>query len=139
MEFGENEVGKVIYEHVYEKNEFHNNLHIYRDLVYVRNHLAKVACEIYGLESMIYLTTGIIDRFDNPKVELECAATKVYSQEILRNLSEIATDVIGSPATISGHSIGLEITNATQLQFGERGLKSYIGQTGLRHALVSSL
>lgn len=87
---------------------------------------------------MIYLTTGIIDQFDNPKVELECAATKVYSQEILQKLSQIAMSLIGSPVTVSGHSIDIDIMDITQLQFNEKALKSYIGQVGLQHAIVNA-
>ncbi|XP_055304084.1 complex I assembly factor ACAD9, mitochondrial-like [Sitodiplosis mosellana] len=108
-----------------------------RDLLHVRYCLAKLACDVYGLESMIYLNAGIIDQYDNPKVDLECAVTKAYSQDILWNLTRFAMDLIDTPVTIEGHPIDLDIRNAIQLQYHETSssLKSYAGRVGLQHAM----
>lgn len=107
----------------------------------MRYTLAQLACGVYGLESMIYLNTGIIDQYDNPKVDLECAVTKAYSQDILRNITRFATDVINTPVTVEGHLIELDIRNAIQLQYHEtsNSLKSYVGRVGLQHAMVNIL
>lgn len=87
---------------------------------------------------MIYLNAGIVDQYDNPKVDLECAITKAYSQDILRNITRFAMDLIDTPVTIEGHPIELDIRNAIQLQYYEtsNALKSYVGQEGLQHAMV---
>lgn len=116
-------------------------IYVFRDILYVRHNLAKLGCNIYGLESMIYLNAGIIDRYDNPKVELECAITKAYSHDILQNLTQLAVSLIGSPITIAEHKIDLDIMNAVQLQRREtsRGLKSHVGREGLQHAMVDAL
>lgn len=89
---------------------------------------------------MIYLSAGIIDTYDNPKVDLECAVTKAYSQDILRNLTKFAMDLIDTPVTIEGHPIELDIRNATQLQFYENSgaLKSYAGRVGMQLAMVET-
>lgn len=110
----------------------------YSDLRYIRHNLAKLACDLYGLESMIYLSAGIIDTYDNPKVDLECAITKAYSQDILRDLSEFALNLIDNPVTIKGHSIDLDVRNAIQLQHYETSntLKRHVGRIGLLHAWV---
>lgn len=99
---------------------------------------AKIACDLYGLESMIYLNAGIIDKYDNPKVDLECAITKAYSQDILHNVTQFAMNLCGNPSTIIGHPIGLDVRNAIQLQYNEtsNALKSYVGRVGLCHAWV---
>lgn len=88
---------------------------------------------------MIYLTTGIIDRYDNPKVDLECAITKAYSQDILRNLTRFAMNLIGTPVTIASHPVELDLRNAIQLQHNESSsiLKEYVGRSGLQHAAVN--
>lgn len=89
---------------------------------------------------MIYLTAGIIDEYDNPKVELECAATKAYSQELLWNVASFALNLIGMPATVVGHPIEQEIKNALHLQNCREtsgALKQYIGSVGLRYCFVS--
>lgn len=116
-------------------------MHICRELNYVRENLAKIASDLYGLESMIYLTTGIIDQYDNPKVDLECAVAKAFSQDILRSITQLAMNLAHVPVTIAGHPIGLDIRNAIQLQCNETSvaLKTYAGRIGLQHALVNTL
>lgn len=39
--------------------------------------LSKATLGVYAMESMIYLTAGIVDEFDKPDVVLESAITKV--------------------------------------------------------------
>lgn len=103
--------------------------------------MAKIACDLYGLESMIYLTAGIIDRYDNPKVDFECAISKAYSQDILRRLTQFAMNLINTPATITSHPVELDLRNAIQLQYNETSstLKSYVGRVGIQHAAVKLL
>lgn len=105
----------------------------------MRQSLAKLACELYGLESMIYLTTAIFDQYDNPKVDMECAISKAYSQDILQNLTKFAMNLIATPVTIAGHSVDLDIQNAIQLQYNETSavLKNYVATTGMTHATVN--
>lgn len=43
----------------------------------VQAHLASATACIYGMESMIYLTAGLLDEFESPDVNLEAAITKV--------------------------------------------------------------
>lgn len=112
-----------------------------RDLVHVRENLAKIACQLYGLESMIYLTAGIHDKYDNPKIDLECAITKAYSLDILRNVSQFAMNLIDTPSTILAHSFGLQIRDFIQLQYNETSsaLKAHVGKIGMQHAKVCRL
>lgn len=111
---------------------------VYRDLQYVRENIGKMACSLYGLESMIYLTTGIIDQYDNPKVDMECIVTKAFSQDILRNITEFAMNLVNKSVTVAGHPVGLDIRDAIQLQYAETSgaLKSHAGQIGIQHAMV---
>lgn len=106
----------------------------------MRENIGKIACNLYGLESMIYLTTGIIDQYDNPKVDLECMVTKAYSQDILRNITDFAMNLINAPTTVAGHPAGLDVRDAIQLQCNETSgaLKSYVGRIGIQHAMVRS-
>lgn len=43
----------------------------------IKNRLAKSVCDTYAIESMTYLTTGLIDRYENQDVDLEAAMLKV--------------------------------------------------------------
>lgn len=107
----------------------------------MRERIGKIACTLYGLESMIYLTTGIIDQYDNPKVDLECVVTKAYSQDILRNIADFALNLMKSPATVAGHEVGVDVRDAMQLQCDETNgaLKNHAGRIGLQHAMVRVL
>lgn len=112
----------------------------YRDSLYAQSTLGKLGSELYALESMIYLTAGIIDEYDNPKVELECAATKAYSQDLLLSVANSALSIIGATATVRGHPIEQEIKNGIQLQYHREtssSLKQYIAKIGMRHCFVS--
>lgn len=44
----------------------------------VQVQLANATSSIYGMESMIYFTAGLLDEFENPDVGLEAAITKVF-------------------------------------------------------------
>lgn len=66
-----------------------NHLFLYqnfiRDLDLFKNSLSKAVCDTYALESMIYLTAGIIDGYENADVDLETAIIKVC-QYVGRNI-----------------------------------------------------
>lgn len=88
---------------------------------------------------MIYLSSGIIDMYDNPMVDLECAIAKAYSQDILRNLNRFAMHLMDIPVSIEDHSIAVDIRNTIQLQYNETSsaLKSYVGRIGLQQTRVN--
>lgn len=47
------------------------------EAVSLRSVIGKYTCSIYALESMLYLTTGIMDKYDNTNIDLETAIFKV--------------------------------------------------------------
>lgn len=47
------------------------------EAVTLRTAIGKYTCSIYALESMLYLTTGIMDKYDNTNIDLETAIFKV--------------------------------------------------------------
>lgn len=88
---------------------------------------------------MIYLSTGIIDEYDNPKVDLESAVTKAFSQDILKNLLEFAFSIMGGSATIGSEKIQKDLLNALQLlNVGgtSDALKKYVATKGIQHCVV---
>lgn len=48
------------------------------DLDFIKIKLGQLTSQLYQLESMIYLTTGLIDEYENPKVDYETAMVKVW-------------------------------------------------------------
>lgn len=55
----------------------------------VRKGLGMAACRLYALESMIYLTTGLYDEYENPKIFMETAILKVNTDSIIRSSEQI--------------------------------------------------
>lgn len=43
----------------------------------IRKLIAEAACSVYGIESTLYLTTAIIDLYEDAKVEVESASIVV--------------------------------------------------------------
>lgn len=83
---------------------------------------------------MIYLTTGIIDQYDNPKVDLECAVCKAFSQDILMKIAKSTINIIGAEATMQEC-----IHDAFQLSYiteTSDTLKRYVARIGLQHCVV---
>lgn len=96
--------------------------------------------KLYAVESMIYHSTGNIDQFDNPKVDLESAATKALSQDVLKDLVEFSISLVGKSSTLDAEELGQDIRNAIQLQTlggSSDALKKYIATKGLEHCVVS--
>lgn len=90
---------------------------------------------------MIYLSTGILDDYDNPKVDLESAVTKAFSQDILKNLLEFAFSLMGSSATMGSEEIQRDLLNALQLQNvggTSDALKKYAATKGIQYCVVSA-
>lgn len=65
--------------HFFANNIFITFLHRrgHNEAVTLRAAIGKYTCSIYALESMLYLTTGIMDKYDNSNVNLETAIFKV--------------------------------------------------------------
>lgn len=43
----------------------------------IKEKIAKMASDVYAMESMTYLTAGLIDRYEKPDLSVEAAAVKV--------------------------------------------------------------
>lgn len=108
---------------------------IHRDLRLVQYKFGDIVADLYALESMIYLTTGIIDQYDNPQVDLECAICKAFSQDILMKIAKTAINLMGTEATMQEC-----IQDAFQLNYTTETsdtLKRYVARVGLQHCLVN--
>lgn len=130
--------------------------------VTLRNVLGKYSCSIYALESMLYLTTGIMDKYENTNIDLETAIFTVkpefssffvielcnmrfdcnfqtYSQDQLLNLTIELLNFVDTRVTLRDHPLNHLIRNAIQFKFCEpqNELKLHIGREGIRYRLVN--
>ncbi|XP_001360554.3 complex I assembly factor ACAD9, mitochondrial [Drosophila pseudoobscura] len=108
-----------------------------KDLEMTRVHLSRAMCSVYAMESMLYLTAGLLDEFQGQDVTLESAITKYYT---LKQLYAIASDnlgIVGPKSLHSGQPTELGLRDAAQLYTqGESidTLSMFIALTGLQYA-----
>ncbi|XP_050431779.1 uncharacterized protein LOC126840217 [Adelges cooleyi] len=69
---------QITVENVIKKERLGDKLRHYDSVIKT---LSKALINIYTIESMIYLTTWMIDGFDNADVELEVASTEMYTRQ----------------------------------------------------------
>ncbi|XP_054739924.1 complex I assembly factor ACAD9, mitochondrial [Anastrepha obliqua] len=107
------------------------------DMEMLRMHLSEASCATYAMESMIYMTAGILDEFASPDVTLEAAITKYFSLTQLFKIAAKSMDIIGPKSLLSGRETEVLFRDAAQLYTqGETmdTLRLYIALTGLQHA-----
>lgn len=98
--------------------------------------LSEMVCSTYALESMIYLTAGLADVYDNQDVELESTIIKVFSQQTLMKIAISGLNFMGPRSLIEGQPMELYLRNAIQLVYSSEALNALtliIGLTGLQH------
>ncbi|XP_011201063.2 complex I assembly factor ACAD9, mitochondrial [Bactrocera dorsalis] len=108
-----------------------------KDMEMLQMHLSKASCATYAIESMIYMTAGILDEFATPDVALEAAITKYYSLTQLFKIAGKSMDIIGPKSLISGQETEVLFRDSAQLYTqGESvdTLRLYIALAGLQHA-----
>jgi len=99
-------------------------------------------CSVYAMESMLYLTAGLLDEFRAQDVTLESAITKYFT---LRQVYAIASQnlgVVGPKSLLSGETTELGLRDAAQLCTQGESLDTlgmFIALTGLQHAGVNFL
>lgn len=110
------------------------------DMELVKYRLATVVNECYALESMIYLTAGIIDTYDNPDIELETAIIEAFGREKLLKIATDTLNFMGLQTLLSGTEPEKLFKNAIHLYaHGELvdSLKLFIAFGGLQFVAVS--
>ncbi|XP_071082793.1 complex I assembly factor ACAD9, mitochondrial-like isoform X1 [Haliotis cracherodii] len=65
-------------EHAATRSQFGRKL---AEFGLIQEKFAKMAVTVYAMESMAYLTAGIIDQYDQPDCSVEAAMVKVFSSE----------------------------------------------------------
>ncbi|GAB6029896.1 hypothetical protein CHUAL_005596 [Chamberlinius hualienensis] len=79
-------------EHAIQREQFQKPI---KDFELIQDKFVNVAMQIYVMESMAYLTAGLIDSQEKPDCAVEAAITKVYSSEAAWNCSSELLQVMG--------------------------------------------
>ncbi|XP_050099092.1 complex I assembly factor ACAD9, mitochondrial [Anopheles aquasalis] len=108
-----------------------------KDIEVVREQLARMACTIYAAESLIYMTTSLMDDFENQDVDVEAAITKIFSAEQLVQFATLPLKLLGPHAMASDSSFDALLSEALKLYVGIESLDSvkfFIALAGLQYA-----
>lgn len=108
----------------------------------LKDKLSRAFSSVYALESMIYLTAGIMDGYEAADVDLETAIIRIFAQQNLLSLGTFALNFMGPKALVSGHPNELQLRDALQIYTAGESVDSLlmlVGLSGIQHAGVSSL
>ncbi|KAL7738597.1 hypothetical protein ACLKA6_006894 [Drosophila palustris] len=108
-----------------------------KDLELMRVHLSQSTCSIYAMESMLYLSAGLLDEFAGQDVTLESSITKYYTLQQLYAIATQSLGLLGPQSLHRGQPWERGLRDAAELcTQGESvsTLSMFIALTGLQYA-----
>jgi hypothetical protein len=112
------------------------NIH-FKDIDTLKEKMGKLMASCYALESMIYLTAGLKDIYENQDLDVECGIIKAFAVDSLSDFITAPLHVVGPKSTITDEGYDKLIRDAIQLIGTEEPietLKQFIGLSGMSHA-----
>ncbi|KAF6026790.1 hypothetical protein EB796_014891 [Bugula neritina] len=103
----------------------------------IRQKFAKMAVSIYAMESMSYMTAGIIDSYQKPDASLEAAIVKIYSSENTWLIVSECLQILGGLGYMKDYPYERYLRDARILPIFEGTneiLRMYISLTGIDSA-----
>ncbi|XP_063243899.1 complex I assembly factor ACAD9, mitochondrial-like isoform X2 [Bacillus rossius redtenbacheri] len=123
-------------EYIIGRNEFGKPV---KDFELIQEKLAKVVLKTYAVESMIYLTTSIIDTYEDPDFSMEAAMLKVFSSESCFQGVSDCLQLLGGRGYLKEYPYERFLRDSSMFSVldGENTiLKMFIALKGLQHAGV---
>lgn len=102
----------------------------------IKSRVASVETRIYAMESMVYMTAGILDSYQIADVGCESALTKVFCTEALRLGVDECLDLVGMSAYESGR--GDEFVDVLRSGIVNRLLNTLTNNEVLRMQVATS-
>ncbi|KAL3853840.1 hypothetical protein ACJMK2_017341 [Sinanodonta woodiana] len=103
----------------------------------IKEKFAKMAVTTYAMESMAYLTAGIIDMYEKPDLSVEAAMVKIFSSEGCWMCVNECLQVLGGQGFMKSNPYERYLRDARILMIFEGTneiLRLYVSLTGLKHA-----
>lgn len=104
---------------------------------WIQKKLVDVLTSIYTMESMAYLTTGILDTYQNPDCILESAIVKTYSLQYGKECIDTCANLFGGRGVMKDFPLEMYIRDFRTLTMYDGTLdtmKLFIALIGLQHA-----
>lgn len=121
-------------EHAMTRSQFSKKL---IEFEIIQEKLAKIAVKCYAMESMAYMTAGIMDSYTEPDASVEAAMVKIYSSEAAWECISESLQVLGGLGYMKDYPFERYLRDSRILLIFEGTneiLRLYIALTGLQHA-----
>ncbi|KAH8232877.1 hypothetical protein KR026_001371 [Drosophila bipectinata] len=108
-----------------------------KELELTRVHLSRALCSVYAMESMLFMTAGLLDEFRAQDATLESAITKYFTLQKLYQIASQNLGLVGPKSLLSGEATEVGLRNAAQLFTQGESLDTlgmFISLSGLQHA-----
>uniref|UniRef100_A0A1B6CYZ8 Uncharacterized protein n=1 Tax=Clastoptera arizonana TaxID=38151 RepID=A0A1B6CYZ8_9HEMI len=92
---------KLVINHVINRKQYVIDL---KDCKQIQKHCSEIALRIYALESMIYMTTGLHDCYENYDGSMENAIVKAFSMEEGQKCVDTCLDLLGARGVVEDES-----------------------------------
>lgn len=124
-------------EHTINRSQFGRKLY---EFGLIKEKLAKIALHIYVMESMAYMTAGIMDSSPKADVSLEAAMVKIYSSERAWESTSECLQILGGLGYMKDYSFQRYLRDCRiSLIFEGTNeiLRLYVALTGLKYAGIT--
>ncbi|KAK4022656.1 complex I assembly factor ACAD9, mitochondrial [Daphnia magna] len=121
-------------EHAVSRKQFGKAL---MEFELIQEKFAKMACTVYAMESMAYLTSAMLDTYEEPDCAMEAAMVKVFSSEGVWNCTSECLQILGGLGYMKDYPYERYLRDARILLIFEGTneiLRILISLLGLQHA-----
>ncbi|KAI9555608.1 hypothetical protein GHT06_018123 [Daphnia sinensis] len=121
-------------EHAVSRKQFGKAL---MEFELIQEKFAKMACTVYAMESMAYLTSAMLDTYEEPDCAMEAAMVKVFSSEGVWNCTSECLQILGGLGYMKDYPYERYLRDARILLIFEGTneiLRMLISLLGLQHA-----
>lgn len=124
----------IAVDHAINRNQFDKPL---KDFELIQEKFAKASLAIYAMESMAYLTAGLLDSQDHPDCSVEAAIVKVFSSEAAWNHCSELLQIMGGHGFMKAYPFERVLRDSRILLIFEgtnEVLRMFIALMGCQHA-----
>lgn len=112
----------------------------FKEMENVRERLGMLTCNYYVLESMLFMTSGLLDIYEDQDSNVEAAMIKAFALEMLTSFTNTPLHMIAGEAVSKSEPFERLLRDGLQLAAtGEtlNSVKLFIGLMGLNHAGIA--
>lgn len=124
---------KLLTTHILQRKHLDRDMHEYET---VQETVGRVATKLYGMESMLYMTTGMSDAFENQDCAIENAMTEAYCANACVDSIYEGLQIVGPPSYLTENPYMRVLEDALSYPlFDSYNVDSamYISLLGLQH------